>query len=141
MKTLKLSLIAVLFLALVSCEDDEPTPSSADKFVGSWAYETPELSFYFDVVTESGIHNVINRKVVSNGIDESQQDKNQIQMFFDNAGNCTAIDIMSRGLVHYTVFMTGTELTDDGLIIHKMEIDVPAYNPLTLKDQLIKKIR
>lgn len=134
----KTYLFALAILVIIGCQENED-PQPAEKFAGSWAYESNELSIYFDIVVEDGIHNVINRKVVSPDIPTSEQDNNQIQILFDDDGSCKVIEVVSRGRVFYRIFMLDNDITRDGMTVSEMEITVPGYDPLTLFNQILKK--
>jgi hypothetical protein len=119
---MKKCLFALAILTLIGCQENEVAPQPMEKFVGSWSYESTELSIYFDVTIHHGIYSVTNRKVILN-----------------DAGECREIAVMSRGGVFYRIFMINNTLERDGLIVSEMQINVPGYDPLTLFNQVLKR--
>jgi hypothetical protein len=136
---MKKCLFALAILTLIGCQENEVAPQPMEKFVGSWSYESTELSIYFDVTIHHGIYSVTNRKVISPNIPTEQQDNNQIDIILNDAGECREIAVMSRGGVFYRIFMINNTLERDGLIVSEMQINVPGYDPLTLFNQVLKR--
>jgi hypothetical protein len=128
--------IFLLALVLLSCNQEDPKPKS--KLVGVWAYETASLSVYFEVVEESGILNIINRRVVNANIPTNEEGNNIIQLIDKTQSGCEVIEIVSRGSVQYSVFMLGNQVQSGGNItVNEMQIIMPNTQPYSLTNQTL----
>lgn len=146
MKTI--TAVLVTFALLMSCEEENPQPVSP--FVGSWsltAVDVP-ITISFDVVYEGattgspdGIYNYYNVKVAHPAIQEDEQTNCTMITYdrFANGDGFGRIEITSRGSNHYKIIMIYNRITDEGMGVYDVQIDIPSEPFTVLNDQVFTR--
>jgi hypothetical protein len=136
----KLILPLSILLTLMSCSDEEVQPSV--DFSGSYYLQSEEaaIEIGFDIAEDGTVKNFGNNVYVKHAlIPQERWDDNNITAFDRFENGYGRIEIVSRSIDYYRVTLIYSRLSENGLNVYDVQIDILDQPFMVLPDQVFRK--